>query len=157
MAGGFNSSGFGGIPSGDRASRGTGRATTAELTKSRPKPKLKKVLPEIWKLVKPRRMLLAGSFCLMLVNRLGSFALPVSSKYLVNDVLIAHHMDKLLLIIITVATATILQGLASYALTQLLSKEGQRLISDLRMQVQSHIGRLRSTTRTGPEHWSRGS
>ena len=62
MAHGFSGGGMaGGIPSGDRASRGTGRATTAELTKSRPKPALKKVMPEVWKLVKPRRLLLTGS------------------------------------------------------------------------------------------------
>ena len=36
----------------------------------------------------------------------------------------------------------IVQGLTSYALTQLLSKGGQRLIAELRMQVQEHIGRL---------------
>ena len=38
--------------------------------------------------------------------------------------------------------ATIVQGITSYTLTQLLSKEGQRLIAELRMKVQSHIGRL---------------
>jgi len=133
---------MGGMPTGDRASRGTGRATTAELTKSRPKPKLKKVMPEVWKLVKPRRWLLAGSFCLMLVNRMCSFALPVSSKSLINGVMIGHDQHMLPWIIGIVASATFLQGLTSYSLTQLLSKEGQRLISDLRMQVQQHIGRL---------------
>ena len=39
-------------------------------------------------------------------------------------------------------TATILQGVTSYTLTQLLSKAGQRLIAELRAQVQEHIGRL---------------
>ena len=130
------------MPSGDRPSRGVGKATTTALTAARPKPSLKKVWPEIWKLVKPRRALLGASFLLMLVNRLCSFVLPVSSKYLVNGVLIAHKMHMLPMIIGLVATATFVQGITSYSLTQLLSKEGQRLISDLRMQVQSHIGRL---------------
>ena len=35
-----------------------------------------------------------------------------------------------------------MQGITSYTLTQLLSKAGQRLIAELRMQVQEHIGRL---------------
>ena len=139
MAHGF---GGGGIPSGDRTSRGTGRATTAELTKSRPKPALKKVMPEVWKLVKPRRWLIAGSFVLMMINRLCSFVLPLSAKRLINDVMYAHQMSVLPWIIGSVALATFVQGVSSYALTQLLSKEGQRLISDLRKQVQSHIGRL---------------
>jgi subfamily B ATP-binding cassette protein MsbA len=42
----------------------------------------------------------------------------------------------------SVAAATFVQGVTSYSLTQLLSTEGQRLISELRMKVQAHIGRL---------------
>ncbi len=162
----FGSSNFGGshnIKAADRPSRNTGRATAADLTASRPKPKLKKVLPEVWKLIKPRRWLIAGSFLLMMVNRFCSFALPISSRYLINNVMYQHkisqlpstsrfslfnnfiyeHQGNLLPWIIgAVAIATFLQGITSYSLTQLLSTEGQRLISDLRMQVQRHIGRL---------------
>ena len=38
--------------------------------------------------------------------------------------------------------ATVIQALTSFSLTQLLSKEGQRLIAQLRRQVQEHVGRL---------------
>ncbi len=130
------------MPSGDKPLRGVGRATVAELTKKRPKPPLKKVMPEVWKLVKPRIWLIAGSFLLMLVNRLCSFVLPVSAKYLINNVMYGGNMKVLPWIIGGVAAATFLQGVTSYSLTQLLSTEGQRLISDLRKQVQQHIGRL---------------
>jgi ABC-type multidrug transport system fused ATPase/permease subunit len=142
----------------DRPSRGAGKATAADLTASRPRPKLKKVLPEVWKLVRPRRWLLAGSFLLMIVNRLCSFALPVSSRYLINNVMyrhplpvsshfinelmLKHQMNLLPWIIGAVAAATFLQGITSYTLTQLLSTAGQRLISELRTRVQQHIGRL---------------
>lgn len=132
----------GGIPTGDRPSRGSGRALTADLTKSRPKPKLKKVLPEVWKLIVPRRWLIAGSFVLMMINRSCSFVLPVSSRPFINDVMKAGNMGELPKIIAAVAGATFVQGLTSYALTQLLSTEGQKLISELRMKVQAHIGRL---------------
>ncbi len=139
------------MPRGDRPGRGTGRSTSAGLTASRPKPQLKRALPEVWKLVKPRLPLISGSFVLMIISRLCSFALPVSAKYLINLVMIGHqasvvivgHNVKMLpLIVGTVAAATILQGICSYSLTQLLSKEGQRLITLLRMQVQEHVGRL---------------
>ncbi len=130
------------MPSGDKPLRGVGRATVAELSKKRPKPPLKKVMPEVWKLVKPRIWLIAGSFLLMLVNRLCSFVLPVSAKYLINNVMYGGNMKVLPWIIGGVAAATFLQGVTSYSLTQLLSTEGQRLISDLRKQVQQHIGRL---------------
>ena len=45
-------------------------------------------------------------------------------------------------IIGAVAGATFIQAITSYTLTQLLSTAGQRLIAELRMQVQQHIGRL---------------
>ena len=139
----FGSSSFGGgMKAADRPSRGTGRATTAQLTAARPKPALKKVMPEVWKLVRPRRWLLAGSFLLMIVNRLCSFALPVSSRYLINDVMYRHQLNLLPYIVGTVAAATFVQGVTSYSLTQLLSTAGQRLIAELRRQVQEHIGRL---------------
>ncbi len=131
-----------GMPSGDRPSRGTGRATTASLTAARPKPNLKKVLPDIWKLVKPRRWLLAGSFGLMIINRASGLVLPASTRYLIDDVMDKHNVGLLPIIVGVVVVATILQGITSFTLTQLLSKAGQRLIAELRMQVQSHIGRL---------------
>jgi subfamily B ATP-binding cassette protein MsbA len=127
---------------GDRPSRGTGRATAADLTASRPKPPLKKVLPEVWKLILPRKWLIAGSFLLMVVNRLCSLVLPISSRPFINDVMKQGRMSELPRIVIAVAVAVFLQAITSYTLTQLLSTEGQRLISQLRMEVQSHIGRL---------------
>ena len=38
--------------------------------------------------------------------------------------------------------ATVVQGITSFSLTQLLSKAAQRLITELRQKVQAHIGRL---------------
>ncbi len=130
------------MKSADRPSRGTGRATAADLTAARPKPKLKKVLPEIWKLVKPRRLLLGGSFLLMIINRASGLILPASTKYLIDNVMGKHQLHLLPTIVGVVVAATILQGITSFTLTQLLSKAGQRLITELRMKVQSHIGRL---------------
>jgi len=126
----------------DRPSRGTGRAVGADLTAKRPKPKLKKVLPEVWKLVKPRRVLLSASFVLMVINRASGLVLPASTKTLIDKVMYAHQLRLLPIIVGVVAAATIVQGVTSYTLTQLLSKAGQRLIAELRMKVQEHIGRL---------------
>jgi ABC-type multidrug transport system fused ATPase/permease subunit len=128
--------------SADSPSRGMGRATTAELTAKRPKPKLKKVMPEVWKLVKPRRWLILGSFGLMVLNRACSFVLPLSSQPFINHVMYQGKMNELPRIIGAVAAAVFVQAVTSYALTQLLSTEGQKLISELRRQVQEHIGRL---------------
>ena len=126
----------------DAPSRGAGRATTAELTAKRPKPKLKEIWPEIWALIRPRRWLLAGCFLLMIVNRTCALVLPASFRPLIDRVFTKHQTSLLPWIVGAVVIATLIQGLTSYALTQLLSKAGQRLIAELRMQVQQHVGKL---------------
>ncbi|MBW4037316.1 MAG: ABC transporter ATP-binding protein [Acidobacteria bacterium] len=141
----FGTSNLGGAPrmrAADAPSRGTGRALTADLTSKRPKTKLKDIWPEIWVLVKPRRGLLAGCFLLMIVNRTCALVLPASFRPLIDQVFTKHRTDLLPWIVGAVLLATLVQGITSYALTQLLSKAGQRLIADLRMQVQQHVGRL---------------
>src|SRR5271170_2464282 len=96
MSSSFGPSKFGGgMKSVDRPSRGIGRATSADMTKSRPKPKLKKVLPEVWQLVKPRRLLLGGSFLLMIVNRASGLVLPASTKTLIDKVMYGHQLRLL--------------------------------------------------------------
>jgi len=143
MASSLSPSSFnGGMPSGDRPSRGAGRATTAGLSAARPKPSFSKVWPQIWALIKPRRWLLAGSFLLMVVNRGCSLVLPASFRYLIDEVMTPHNLKPLPRIVMVVVIATIAQGITSYSLTQLLSKAGQRLITELRMKVQAHIGKL---------------
>ena len=132
----------GGMGPADRPSRGVGRALTADLTKMRPKPKLKKVLPEVWALMKPRRVLLSFSLVLMIINTLSGFVLPQSVHPLIDLVMLGGKTNLLPWLIARVVAAVIVQGATSYALSQLLSKGGQRLISELRMQVQEHIGRL---------------
>jgi subfamily B ATP-binding cassette protein MsbA len=100
------------------------------------------VLPEIWQLVKPRRRLLAFGLLLLVVSRLASFVLPLSAKYLIDNVMGRGEFHLLGWIVGAVLIATAIQGVTSYGLTQLLSIAAQRLIADLRVQVQRHIGRL---------------
>ena len=126
----------------DAPSRGAGRAAAADLTTKRPKPKFKDIWPEIWALIRPRRFLLAGCFLLMIVNRVSALVLPWSFKPLIDKVFNQHRHDLLPWIVGGVLLATLIQGITSYTLTQLLSKAGQRLIAELRMQVQQHVGKL---------------
>jgi ABC-type multidrug transport system fused ATPase/permease subunit len=115
---------------------------------SRATPKLKKTknawknLPHVWALIKPRRGILAVGLLLMAVNRVSGLILPASTKYLVDDVIGKHHIQLLTPIVLTVLAATVIQGLTSFTLTQLLSKSAQKMIADLRRQVQAHIGKL---------------
>jgi subfamily B ATP-binding cassette protein MsbA len=141
--GGFSHGiGGGGIKAADRPSRNTGKAVGADLTAKRPKVKFRDIWPEIWALVKPRRWLMAGCFCIMIVNRACSLVLPLSFKPLIDRVFTLGQMRLLPIVVGAVLLATLIQGITSYALTQLLSKSGQRMISELRKQVQQHVGRL---------------
>jgi ABC-type multidrug transport system fused ATPase/permease subunit len=101
-----------------------------------------KALPEILALLKPRKGLLILGFALMAINRVAGLALPFSPKYFLDDVIAKHQTQKLVPLVLIVVGATIIQGITSFSLTQLLSKSAQRMITDMRKRVQAHIGRL---------------
>src|SRR3979411_1965130 len=104
--------------------------------------RLRKLLPDIWEMVRPRRGLLAAGFVLIVINRVSGLVLPASTKYLIDDVIGKHRTDLLNPLILSVVLATLIQGVTSFSLTQLLSKAAQRLIAELRQKVQAHISRL---------------
>jgi subfamily B ATP-binding cassette protein MsbA len=106
---------------------------------------LRTVLPILGELIRPRRGLLALGFLLMLINRVSGLVLPYSTKYLIDTVMVKHHLQLLKPLVGAVLLATLIQGVTSFALTQLLSKAAQRLIAELRSKVQTHIGRLSVT------------
>src|SRR4030088_1475986 len=99
-------------------------------------------LPEVLALLRPRRGLLALGMVLMAINRVSGLMLPASQKYLFDNVFGKHQTNLLLPLVAAVLTATLIQGVTSYALTQLLSKAAQRMITELRRKVQEHVGRL---------------
>ena len=125
----------------ERGHRGR-RAGAAEERKRLSGEQLRAMLPDLWILVRPRRWLLLGGFGLMVINRVAGLVLPASTRYLIDDVLGKGRRDLLLPIVGAVVAATFIQAVTSFALTQLLSKAAQRLITDMRKQVQAHIGRL---------------
>jgi subfamily B ATP-binding cassette protein MsbA len=136
----------GGMGMGGRAERsprgGGARAAQADLPKR--KPSLKKLWPQIRALVAPRMGLLAASMGLMIINRFAGLVLPYTSKPLLDTVLSPTHPrpDLLPIFIVLVFGAMVVQAITSFSLTQLLSKAGQRLIAEMRRQVQRHVGLL---------------
>jgi subfamily B ATP-binding cassette protein MsbA len=120
----------------------TARAAAGDLPKK--KPSLKKIWPQIKALVRPRLGLLAAGMGLMVVNRVALLVMPFLSKPLMDKVLNQNHPRPELLpgIIAMVFAAMVVQAITSFALTQLLSKAGQRLIAEMRRQVQRHVGLL---------------
>jgi len=93
-------------------------------------------------LIRPRRALLALGFLLMVINRVSGLVLPYSTKFLIDSVIVKHRAELLKPLVLLVLGATAIQGVTSFALTQLLSKAAQRLIAELRQKVQAHVGRL---------------
>jgi subfamily B ATP-binding cassette protein MsbA len=141
--GGFRGGGMGMSMRAERSPHGrSARAGQAEPPKS--KPNLRKIWPEVKALVVPRKGLIAIGLVLMAINRVAGLVLPFTARPLVDKVLSPQNPHPQLLprYIAIVFSAMVVQALTSYALTQSLSKAGQRLIAELRRQVQHHVGLL---------------
>jgi len=105
------------------------------------------------------RGLLALGFLLMIVNKVASLALRSPRGPLMDRVILKHQAGLLAPLVLGVLVATCIQGVTSFALTQLLSKEAQRLIAELRRKVQEHIAACRwhITTPIRAACWFRAS
>jgi ABC-type multidrug transport system fused ATPase/permease subunit len=82
---------------------------------------------------------LAIGLALMVVNRLSGFVLPLTSKYLIDDVIGKHRADLLMPLAAAAAIATFVQAGTSFALAQVVSIAAQRAITEMRKRVQAHI------------------
>ena len=87
----------------------------------------------------PRRRLVLLGLVLILINRLAGLVLPVATRPLIDDVIANGDLPGLYRLLGAVALAVVVQAATSYTLTMMLSVEAQRLIADLRTQVQRHV------------------
>ena len=93
-------------------------------------------------LVWPRRKIIAVGLVLIVISRLAGLVLPGASKYLMDDVIARSDFEMLKVLLAAVVGAILLQSVTSFLLTRILSVEAQRLISQLRAQVQKKILKL---------------
>jgi ABC-type multidrug transport system fused ATPase/permease subunit len=123
------------------------------LSDAKPLGRGRALATDFWALIRPRRWMFAGGFVLMGISRGAGLVLPVSTKFLIDDIVGHHRRDLLLPLVIVVLAATILQAVTSFAVNQLLAREAQRLMAELRQRLQEHISRLpvsfHDATRTG--------
>ncbi|MBI4468650.1 MAG: ABC transporter ATP-binding protein [Acidobacteria bacterium] len=110
--------------------------------KKKPKLDRSRVYRDLKELVWPRRGKIGIGLVLIMINRVAGLVLPGSTKFLIDDVVGKRNLSLLGPLAMAVLAAVFVQAITSYTLTQLLSKAAQRLIADLRMKVQEHIGRL---------------
>jgi len=110
---------------------------------SKPKAKSNVSLKQVFKtIVWPRRYLILIGLVLIVISRLSGLILPGATKYLMDDVIAKNDMHMLKILLAVVAGSILIQAITSFLLTQLLSVEAQKLISQLRVQVQQHVLRL---------------
>ena len=87
----------------------------------------------------PRKNTLFVGLILIVISRLASLILPGATKYLMDDVVVNKDMEMLKLLLLAVTGAIVVQSITSFLLTRILSVEAQRLISELRVQVQKQV------------------
>ncbi|HEY9125920.1 MAG TPA: ABC transporter ATP-binding protein, partial [Acidobacteriaceae bacterium] len=96
----------------------------------------------IWQILRPRRGLLLTALGLMVISRGSQLVVPYSTSLLIDQVIQQRHAYLLYRIVGAVVLSTCVTAITSYIITQMLSKASWLLITDLRIQLQSHISRL---------------
>ena len=85
----------------------------------------------IWK---SRWRLLVGSI-LLLISRLAGMVLPLSTKYIGDEVFVNQRYELIKWIALAIMIATLIQASTSFALSQILGVAAQRAITDMRKPV----------------------
>ena len=93
-------------------------------------------------LIRRHRKSLTVGLALMVVSRLAGMVLPLSTKYLIDDVIGKHNGHLLMPLALAAGFATLVQAVSSYANSQVVSVAAQRAIMAMRQRVQEHILRL---------------
>jgi subfamily B ATP-binding cassette protein MsbA len=88
-----------------------------------------------------RWRLLIGSV-LLLISRLAGMVLPASTKYIGDEVLVKQRYELIKWIALAIGVSTLVQGITSFALSQILGVAAQGAITNMRKRVQAHIERL---------------
>jgi subfamily B ATP-binding cassette protein MsbA len=97
---------------------------------------------DVLELVWPRRKLFILGLALVFINRAAGLVLPGSTKFLIDDVVQKRREELLIPLATAVGGAVLIQAVTSFVLTKVLSTSAQRLIAEMRVRVQNHIGRL---------------
>jgi subfamily B ATP-binding cassette protein MsbA len=88
------------------------------------------------------RSRLAIGAVLMIVNQAMGLVLPASTKYLIDEVIVKGRAELLWKIALAAGSATLVQAVTSFSLSQVLGVAAQRAITEMRKRVQAQIARL---------------
>ena len=110
--------------------------------KQKKKLEFRRVAADALELVRARKGRLALGLGLMAVNRACGLVLPGTTKYLLDEVIGKGNRALLAQLVLIAGAATLVQALTSFSLSQVLGRAAQRSITEMRRQVQRHVGRL---------------
>src|SRR5262245_30308235 len=97
---------------------------------------------EARELVWAHRGRLMLGFVLLGASRIAALALPASSKFVVDEVIVKRRAELLAPLAALIVVAALVQAAASIALSRTLGVAAQRAITDLRRLLQAHVSRL---------------
>lgn len=101
--------------------------------------KLTRAFRPISLLIRPHRWTLIGSGVLLVLSQIARIAIPYSSKYLIDTVVLAHAPGKLTWLTVAVLSAAVIDSATFFSASQLLSMVAEDLIKNLRRQIQRHV------------------
>jgi len=108
----------------------------------KPKYDTKRAWAEARALLWEHRRSVGIGLALMLVSRAASFVLPLTPKYLFDEVMAKQRYELLWPIALVGFGATLINAITSFALSQIVSVAAQQAIAKLREDVQAHLIRL---------------
>lgn len=85
------------------------------------------------------RKTLAVGFVLMVINRVSSFVLPGTSKWLIDEVIGNDQMELLMPLALVAVGATIVQAGTSYLLSNVIGIAAQKAIMEMRQRIHDHV------------------
>lgn len=97
---------------------------------------------QLMAIIHSRRIVLLSGLLLLLLERASALVLPASTRFLVDDVIGKHELNRLAPLLAMVAAATLFQALASFTLNRTLARESEKVIAMLRCKLQAHLSRL---------------
>jgi len=90
-------------------------------------------------LIRESRGRLSLGLVLLLISRVCGMVLPGTSKILIDQVIPNSDRDLLLKIAIAGGAATLIQAVTGFGLSQILGVAAQRVINEIRKDVQRHV------------------
>lgn len=118
-----------------RANTDREKATASKLA-------VREIVNLAWFLLGTRRTLFCSGLLLLLVNRACGLVIPVSTRFIIDDIIGKQELRMVPWIVAVLLGVIGVQAATGWGMSQILAKGGQRMIAELRIRIQSHVGML---------------